>query len=187
MLPSGSRQRADVADRRRHLGGRPRQATLGFAALGDRVDLGSTGDFDADVGERRHDRLRALVVIADEADEHEDERLVDLIAMAEPGTLAVGVFAAIEQLERRDIARTTRWSCRCRWHGRAMCVQRIDGGCTAYLSATSLTGPALRYNGIGATLGPQDQRVAPRVQERTVEPVELGPVVVAPQLGRRRD
>src|SRR4051812_44564413 len=68
--------------------------------------------------------------------------------------------------------------------GRAMCVQRIDGGCTAYLSATSLTGPPLRDDRLRPTLGPQDQRVAPQIEERAVEAVELGPVVVAPQLCR---
>src|SRR4051812_41638349 len=68
--------------------------------------------------------------------------------------------------------------------GRAMCVQRIDGGWMAYLSTTSLTGPPLRDDRIRPALGPQDQRVAPRIEERAVEPVELGPVVLAPELGR---
>src|SRR3954449_7673014 len=66
--------------------------------------------------------------------------------------------------------------------GKAMCVQRIDGGCTAYLSATSLTCPPLRNDRIRSALGPQDQGVAPRILERAVETVELGPVVTAPQL-----
>src|SRR3954452_23947661 len=66
--------------------------------------------------------------------------------------------------------------------GKAMCVHRIDGGWTAYLSATSLTCPPLRNDRIRSALGPQDQGVAPRILERAVEAVELGPVVTAPQL-----
>src|SRR3954453_6499315 len=65
--------------------------------------------------------------------------------------------------------------------GRAMCVHRIDGGCTAYLSVTSLTCPSLRNDGIGTALGPQDESVSPRVLECAVEAVELGPVVTTPQ------
>src|SRR4051794_9555027 len=67
--------------------------------------------------------------------------------------------------------------------GRAMCVHRIEGGWTAYLSATSLTGPPFRYDGVRAPFVPQPQGVAPRIDERVVEAVELGPVVLAPQLG----
>src|SRR3954447_19695245 len=67
--------------------------------------------------------------------------------------------------------------------GRAMCVHRIDGGCTAYLSVTSLTCPPLRNDGIGPALGPQNESVPPRILEGAVEAVELRPVVTAPQFG----
>src|SRR5690242_879903 len=63
----------------------------------------------------------------------------------------------------------------------AMCVQRGVGGWSAY--TCSLTGPALRNLRVVAALGPQDERVAPRVLEGGVEAVELFPVVVAPELG----
>src|SRR4051812_14807657 len=67
--------------------------------------------------------------------------------------------------------------------GRAMCVHRIDGGCTAYLSVTSLTCPPLGNDWIGPALCPQNERVAPRVPERTVEGGHPGPDVTAPQFG----
>ena len=38
------------------------------------------------------------LVLSREADQHEDERLVDLIVVGQPGALAVGVLAPVEQL-----------------------------------------------------------------------------------------
>ena len=54
-------------------------------------------------GERRQDRLAALVLIAREAHQHEDEGLVALVGMAEPRTLTVGVLSAIEQPQGREL------------------------------------------------------------------------------------
>src|SRR3954468_19463229 len=96
----GIGERADVADRWRHLRGWPRQASLRLASLGDVIDLGAAGDLDTYMGEGRHRRLRALGLVADEADEHQDEWLFDLIAMTQPGPISVCILPAVEQLER---------------------------------------------------------------------------------------
>ena len=113
----GIGHRADVADRVGHVGGLPHEATFGFAHRGDAFDLGARRHFDADVRERRHDRLRALVLISEEAHQHEDERVVGLVGVTEPRAVAVGIRATIEQFERACSACTSRSTCRCRGRG----------------------------------------------------------------------
>src|SRR5688572_27188763 len=81
------------------------------------------------------------------------------------------------------------------WQGSAMWVHRGPRGpvrCwTSLLSAhvgrsvdSSATGEPFGDRRIVTGLAPQDDLGAPRVDERAAEPVELAPVVVAPQLGR---
>src|SRR5262249_53649201 len=70
-------------------------------AVGDLVDVFGAGELDTDVREWSHRRLRSLVLIAEEADQHEYERLVDHVGMAEPGAVPVGVLTAIEEAQWR--------------------------------------------------------------------------------------
>src|SRR5438477_7011273 len=80
------------------------------------------------------------------------------------------------------------------WQGSAMCVHRMPLGpprcSTPLFSAhdgcchvSSATGEPLRDCWIVATLAPQDDLGAPRIDERTAEAVEFGPKVVAPKDG----
>ena len=66
-----------------------------------------------------------------------------------------------------------------------MCVQRTEAGrnrgSDPAVSAVLLTGVAVREYGILSALGPQHHSRSPRIFERTVETVELFPVVMAPQ------
>ena len=70
---------------------------------------------------------------------------------------------------------------------RAMCVhvgvrrpQLVQRGVVVRDERHSLVVPS-GITGLSPPLHPEHQRVAPRVDERGVEPVELGPVVVAPE------
>src|SRR5829696_4994479 len=75
--------------------------------------------------------------------------------------------------------------------GSAMWVQRAVGGRTLFIGCAasdpagglkvSLTGLSFADDGVGTAFGPAHDGVAPRVFERPVEPVELRPVVVAPE------
>ena len=185
MLPSGSREHADVADRRRHLGRRHGQAALGPGPVGDLVERSTARQLDAEVGERRQDLLgRVLegVGLGEELRDDQDERAVGRVGVAEPGAVADVVVATVEQFERGV--------------GRVPVDRRVDVAAPAGRCGSSAASVGRRSwiahsfvhpSGISGSSPPltHSTNVLPHGSSKAcVEPVELRPVVVTPQHGR---
>ena len=81
------------------MGRRPGHATVGFAEFGNALNFGAAGELNTDVCERSHDGLWPAILVFEETHENQHERLIGLIIMTKPCTVAVGINTAIKQLE----------------------------------------------------------------------------------------
>ena len=167
----GISEHADVADRVRHLRRRHAEAACRCRPSGDRIDTLAIGELDAQVVERseRVDRRRReRIPIRKELRDDENERELPAVRMAEPSAVAVVVLALIEELSSVNswYEAIVAWmsdTLSATWVHLWVVGRRLCSG--------SLMGPPFGDLGIVATLGPQHERVAPRIEERSVEPV----------------
>ena len=94
---------ADIADRRGHLCRRHGEASVGLGHGGGSVDVVPTAQLDPEVGERSQDGVRRLsegVFSLEELGHDEQERALDVVAVAQPCAVAELVLPPSQKGER---------------------------------------------------------------------------------------